>query len=367
MIVIFTGTYFINKQIIKANDKKIVNAMNELEKEKVEYVFVEINPSLVITIKNNTVTDVACLNEDCMSFYEDINVIGKSTDDSIDYLYNLAKDKGFDTSNGVLVKTNSKLSINNSDYIKVEYIDDTAKKELLAKIINSDRIENINEDYYAKLWDELKKDKDYDLIYDCQMNNRQLECYIKNEFESKISAEVSIGNLTDFVTSQQHLMRLFDKFNIKYKTTGIEGTDLFKVAVSEVFIDNQFCSVGSGAADTYQGENIVFPHDWDSDFFLALPIKKINLINLNYNKNELITMNNKSNGVTVNSNHIEDDWNKMRDAEIQDLLNQGYVKNSNYEVQPDSVDQRDDHYCKDELVDGILYPARACSFVRSCQ
>lgn len=44
-------------------------------------------------LKENKVNNIACLNDDCVSIYNDIDVKGKSIGDSIDNLYNLAKEK----------------------------------------------------------------------------------------------------------------------------------------------------------------------------------------------------------------------------------------------------------------------------------
>jgi len=182
VLLIFVGIvsiFLIGKNIYyKINDSKIIKAMDNLEQERVSLIFIEINPSFVLTMKNNKVEDIACLNDDCLSFYDDIDVTGKNTNDSIDYLYKLSKDKGFDTSKGVNIKTTTEIEVN-LDYVKVDYIDENVKNEMLSNVLNNDDIKenNQNENYYSKLWEELKKDADYGNVYTCKMNNKELECH----------------------------------------------------------------------------------------------------------------------------------------------------------------------------------------------
>ncbi len=229
VIIILAGYLFINKKLIEANDKRIINAMNKLEKEKLEYVFVDINPSFVITIKNNKVQDVACLNDDCLSFYDEIDIKNKNTNDSIDILYNLTNEKGFDVSDGVNVKTTFELEIKNSDYINIEKIDETTKNELLEKIKNKDAIKNNNDNYYTKLWNELKKDNDYGTVYECEMISSELTCYFSDKFN--MDYEDTVSGWTKIINNVNSLKRVLDKFGIEYIE---EGNEEAKV-ISEIF------------------------------------------------------------------------------------------------------------------------------------
>ena len=190
----------ISNFISEMKDKKIKSVLNDLEKDKISYLFVEINPSFVLTVKGNIVTDIACLNDDCLIFYDDIDVKDKNINDSIDSLYNLSKEKGFNVSGGVKVKTTEKIDIKKEDYISVEYIDNNAKKELLSNIKNNEIIKEVNDNYYANLWEELKKDNDYGKVYECSMNNDELECYIKKDFVIHTYDDEKASSITDIVT-----------------------------------------------------------------------------------------------------------------------------------------------------------------------
>ena len=207
------------------NTKKMNNTINELSKDKVDYVFIEINPSFVLTIKENKVNDAACLNDDCVSIYNDINIKGKSIIESIDNLYNLAKEKGFDTSNGIKIKTTIEIDIKDKDYITIEFINETTKNELLSNVKNNEEIKNIsNDDYYARFWEELKKDKDYDKVYTCNMNNKVLECYIILDTGINQDSDYNMNSESDFervmgliFNSQADIFNTLKKFGIEVK------------------------------------------------------------------------------------------------------------------------------------------------------
>ena len=58
-LLLFFGYCFISNKIDEANTKKFSGIINEVSKERTDYVFVEINPSFVLTIRDNKVSDVA--------------------------------------------------------------------------------------------------------------------------------------------------------------------------------------------------------------------------------------------------------------------------------------------------------------------
>lgn len=223
-LLVIIGLYFltisIRSAVMKANDKKINNAISELENERIDYVFIDINPSFALLFQGNKVANVACLNEDCMKIYNDINIIGKSMNDSIEHLYHLAEENGFDTSKGVRVRTTSNIKVENLVYVSIEYIDQQTQEALLSTVKNNEQIkENNNDNYYASLWEELKKDKDYGKLYDCNMNGKELECYFKNSAFPKINEDdINPANfifiVNQIVQNQEAVTRVLNKFNI---------------------------------------------------------------------------------------------------------------------------------------------------------
>lgn len=186
-VVVFFSYRFISTKLDEAKTNEMSNAINEVNKEKVSYVFVEINPSLVMTIKEDKVENISCLNDDCMTIYDELNVKGKNINDSIDVIFNKSKEKGFDTSKGVKLSSSDTINVEKKDYINIEYIDSSKEKELLNEVKNNEEIKNVdNSSYYDKLLEELKKDSDYDKVYSCNMNDsKELECHFTSEFLNK--------------------------------------------------------------------------------------------------------------------------------------------------------------------------------------
>ncbi len=204
---------FISDKIKDMKAKKFGNELNELAKDRIDYVFIEINPSFVLTVKDKKINDIACLNDDCLSFYKELQVVGKNIDDGIDNIYKVTKDKGFDTSKKIKVKTTGNIKVKKKEHIEIEYISNEKQEELLSEIKNKDNIKpDENNSYYDKLWDKLKKDSEYDKVYSCNMNKNELECYIKKDFvitKSKLNEKDSKTQLLKkFNQIKQNLKRI---------------------------------------------------------------------------------------------------------------------------------------------------------------
>ena len=169
IIIIGIVTYFMISYNNYKKELENINIVNDAVEEYnnlESYVFVDINPSLVLTIINNKIDNVTCLNEDCNSFYSELDIIGNDINASIDEIYNKSVENGFDV-NDVNIKSNSVINIS-LDYVNVEYIDKSLEKELL----NSANINVTNEN--DELWNKIKEDSDYDKIYTCNMVNDEL-------------------------------------------------------------------------------------------------------------------------------------------------------------------------------------------------
>lgn len=226
VILIFFGYYFVNKKLEQVKSQKISSEVTEIKKDKVDYVFVEINPSFVLTIKDGSVEDVACLNDDCVAIYSEIDVKGKDINSSIDSLYSLSSTKGYDISGGVKVKTTGDVSIENKDYITFEYITEATKDELLTSLKNNDSIkENNNDNYYATLWDKLKADSDYGEVYSCNMDKEELKCYFTEKFISSflVDQEQLVLNYLGWKQQVNRYYNTLDKFDVNHKM--IDGLD----------------------------------------------------------------------------------------------------------------------------------------------
>ncbi len=228
--VIFFGFRFINKKLDEANARKVNNDINKLADSKFDYVFVEINPYLLLSMRNGKVHAVTCLNQDCYKIYNELRLEEKNINESIDTIYNVSKEKGFDVSNGVKVKATGNVKIEEKSHITVEHISESKKDEIISSIKDI-KIENTsNEDYYSKLWASLKKDKDYDKTYTCSMNNKELECYFiidairPPEIKPDISAPATV---LEFIDKRNEVANTFKKFNIHYT-----NEDILKVYIN---------------------------------------------------------------------------------------------------------------------------------------
>ncbi len=216
-IVLFMCYQFITYKLDEINTKKINKTINQMNQEKISYVFVDINPSLVMTIKNNEIRDIACLNDDCMNLYNNLDLKGKNLNESLETIYRVSKENGYDISNGVTVRSTEILDVEKKNYITVEYIDSKQEKELLNTVKNNQDIQNIdNQNYYSKLWEELKKDKDYDDVYTCSMDdNQELECHIILETGIHSDSDFDWDTYEEFVL----LQNLFKKTAMKVLNT----------------------------------------------------------------------------------------------------------------------------------------------------
>lgn len=287
LVLLFLSYCFVRNKLDEMNTKKINNTINELAKERTDYVFIEINPSFVLSIKDNKVNNVSCLNDDCVSIYDDIDIKNRTISESVDNLYNLVKNKGFDTSNGVKIKTTIDLNIEDRDYITIEFINQETKDKLLSNVKNNEGInKNSNDDYYSSLWDKLKKDNDYGKVYSCSMNNNELECYFI------MDSIITDPNKTDIATYEVRLNRIantFNKFNIKH-----DYKNAYDLIMNQndwnVFIGNThfILSEGQGFAATVDGVEVInkqenqvleLPLSEDEEYTRFLPLRKLNLIN----------------------------------------------------------------------------------------
>lgn len=178
IVILYFSYNFIDGKVNELKAKKFYHEINDLSNERTDFVFVEINPHLLLNVKNNKVIKTMCLNEDCKKIYNDLSLENKNINESIDIIYNVSNEKGFDTSNGVNIKTTGKIEIEEKTYIQVEYINEATKNEILSNVKDVD-IDNIsNDDYYNNLWDKLKKDPDYGNLYSCDMENGELACFL---------------------------------------------------------------------------------------------------------------------------------------------------------------------------------------------
>ncbi len=177
LIVLFISYRLLTNKLSDINGDKYKKIVNDINKDREELVFIEINPKLVLSIKNNKVKSAVCLNNDCDSIIDEITVVGKELSEAVNIIYDKSYEKGFNTEEGV--KMYSTYSIDTkgfAEYVHFELIDSDKEKELL----DNKEISVDNKEYEKNLLNELKKDKDYDKVYTCSLNE-ELECHIMLE------------------------------------------------------------------------------------------------------------------------------------------------------------------------------------------
>lgn len=295
LVLLVVGFFFIKKQLNDIEVKKISNRVSELAKERTDYVFIEINPSFVLTIKENKVNDVACLNDDCVNIYNELDVKNKSIGESIELIYDLVKNKGFDTSHGIKIKTTITLDIEDLDYISIEYIDENTKNDLLSNLKNNENIKDVNnDDYYTKLWSELKKDKDYDKYYTCSMDNKELECHIIVEpiTPPKLKMSEPPKDISQYINTRDILSRIFKKFGIRTEKNDILGLDVYINNNCYSYSPNYEATSGEIINDvdmttTKDYIMVLIKHDEYNNTELVY-IKDINLLNITSSLNNSI-------------------------------------------------------------------------------
>lgn len=304
VLALFFGYRFIKKQMNSSNAKKVNTSVNNLAKEKVDYVFLEINPSILLSMKEGRVQEVTCLNDDCNKIAADINVTGKDINESIENIYKVSKEKGFDTSKGVKVQATGNIEIEEKDYITVEHITESKKDEMI-KEKNVEISNTSNENYYEKLWDTLKKDKDYDKVYTCSMENNELECHIIMDTGIHYDSDYNVNTEEEAKRLENNLKNAYEKMYHTLNKFNITATDKGKVTLNgqtfnytPVFTLNEKPYVNvitSEIIETldpkYCEENFVESKDGKCEIvegFMIIPLEKLNLVNPNVGLQEIM-------------------------------------------------------------------------------
>lgn len=308
VFLIYSFMYYKRIKDSKEQTHKFIEEYNELvEQEQVSYVIIEINPKAVLEVINNKVVNLGCLNEDCENIFN-IDVINKDLDETIEILYQTAKENGVDVSNGVKVS-----SVNNDiekevsvlEYANYQTINLEEEKEWLSKVRDNKNILNHTAKYYYnnKLLEFYQNDSDYGDVYTCKIVKEEISCYITAKFERELPYDITLTNRFSYNEKHQKLMDTLAKFNIEYqnKIEDVEGIDLFRVNnIEKIKINNEWYKVGGSYHEKdsfYKGNNnIVLNSILESGSygysFTTLPLSKLNLISLNYNENDLVVLKN---------------------------------------------------------------------------
>ena len=300
--------YYKKMKDSKEQTHKFIEEYNELvEKEQASYVIIEINPKAILEVINNKVVNLGCLNEDCENIFN-IDVVNKGLNETIEILYQTAKEKGVDVSNGVKVSSVNKeieKEVSILEYTNYQTINLEEEKEWLSKVRDNKDILNHTAKYYYnnKLLEFYQNDSDYGDVYTCNIVKEEISCYITLKFERELPNDVTLAKQISYNEKHQKLMDTLDKFNIEYKNKieDVEGIDLFKINnIEKIKINNKWYSVGGSYHEKdsfYKGNNnIVLNSVLESGSygysFTTLPLSKLDLISLSYNESDLVILKN---------------------------------------------------------------------------
>ena len=298
----------------KKDVNKFIEEYNKLSEEKISYVVVEINPKAILEMINNKITNIGCLNEDCENVFN-IDIKGKTLNDAVEALYERAKNKGINTSDGVQISSTNnevKNALENLEYVNYTEINIEKENELLNQVRDNEDMKNkSNElDYNKKLLEFYKNDKDYGTLYTCNIIDNELECYISESFYNNLPGEPSFSNIYTYNADHQKLMNVLEKFNIEYVTNDqdVEGFDLFKIIeIEQIKIKDKLYDVGicaySSDTETTCNNHIIIESIKESGeygyLYKGLSFAKLNLINKEYDIKDIEEYRNYQSNIIV--------------------------------------------------------------------
>ena len=304
-------------KISNYNTNKLIEEINTVKENEISYVFVEINPKIVLEFEGDKVIDKSCLNEDCITTFNDLDLENKNINEAIDILYNQAKDSGFDTSNVTISSANPSIEekVANIEYSTYQNINKEEEKELMNEVIDNTSISNSDNklNYNEELLEVYKSDSAYGSIYTCSIENNDLACYITEDFYQELSRDtISLNEMLLQFDKVINFMALLDKFNIQYTTSGIEGAEvvgLDKITLDQIYVNGAYRSWGnisissnsisvdgSGNASTTADGAVIQLDDYDLGEAMmygydyhVLPLNKLNLVDCSYKASDVIT------------------------------------------------------------------------------
>lgn len=320
LIIILIGLlmYLFSMNLLtKYNNDRLQEKIKRITDE-ITYVVIEINPKIILELKDGKVINSGCLNDDCLTVFDNLDLKDISIKQATEKLYNRAKEKNIDVSNGVSLSSydsNIEEEVKDLNYVQYKVIDKKQIKEEIKKVINNSEIKEqknqnkINDDI-LKIY---KKDKHYGNLYECKIVDGELECYITKSFAERLSDEGdSIEEIMRNISDMRSLEVIFDKFEFDYEKGGIEGLNqsiINRIAVNgtsyplfngyslatvnvSISLDNNNKNEEKYSEYNNFGVAIYNSHLYlDTDFkIIVLPIEKIELVSKTYRDRDLVTL-----------------------------------------------------------------------------
>lgn len=283
--------HFISNIISKKQVESLRKNIEEISSYKTSYVIIEINPKILIELTGDKVTNKVCLNDDCENVFGDLDLSNTELKETITMLYETAKAKGIDTSNGVKLSTtdtNLQKITEDLNYVTYNILTTEEENSILNELDNKEELEEKKNEYNKKLIDIYKEDSDYDKYYTCIEENNNIKCYITSNFENDLSEIFDLTNLNTIINNARNLNRILDKFNVQYHYNNSFGVkDIYEINANGTYLwfGNDLSYTGENS--NYQEIHYNFPY-LEIDESL-LPLIKLNLIDSTYDTKDLIS------------------------------------------------------------------------------
>ena len=307
----------IKELIINHKNKVFINNIKNIMNDEEINLIVEINPSISLTVKNETVIESKCLNDDClellnkMNYNYNDNLNNQKIDKVLNDFYNGAKENGYDTSNGMTVSSNSSSVEAYIKDIKEATFEHITLDEENA-ILNKEKTDNLSKDEYnQKLLSELKNDEDYGEVYTCDIYDGEVKCYI-TDYMSDIMKNFGKSDAIDLVRLELNvskLKRILNKFDFRYETDNfsIKSIQLangktYDYVDKAVRVFNDFHNIEIDRFEiinclTYSINKYGPPNEYGhkevieaKDFYI--PFAKVDLLTKTYEKKDVIWVDN---------------------------------------------------------------------------
>lgn len=221
---------FINNLIQNYISKMVIKDVENFKKEEEVIAIIDINPSIALKIKNGTVIESKCLDQDCndllekMNYTYNDNLNNQKLDKVLNEFYQGAKSYGYDTSNGITVSSSSSVvQVLVSDVKEATYKHITVEEEnnVLNEVnVEFSESELTKTEYNNKLLEKLKKDPDYGELFTCDIYDEQVKCYMVDfmaDIMSEFGKDSLLSKLAELESSIFKFRSVLKKFDFQYK------------------------------------------------------------------------------------------------------------------------------------------------------
>lgn len=304
----------INNIIKNIISKNILKDVKNIKNEEELILIVDINPSIALKIKNGTVIESFCLDQDCqdllrqMKYNYDDNLNNQKVDKVLNEFYQGAKTYGYDTTNGITVSSSSSsVEILVNDVKNVSFKSITVEEEnntLNESNIEFKESELTKEEYNNKLLEKLKNDPDYGELFTCDIYDFEVKCYMIDfmaEIMDEFGKESILSKLATLEATVFKFRNLLQKFDIKYevdqeqitKTITLGNGTKFDYTDSYEYVIN---NDNNEPIDNIYIVNCLFYEKYKEsdtkevleDKIYLLPLTKVELLTKTYDKKDII-------------------------------------------------------------------------------